>query len=119
MATLKAGIKESKDFIICNTVIISLFCQTSSDDSHSQKVVVTGSIHPSVPVSPPTDQQSPAQQQDPIFHAVEECNTDASAQDSRQHQDNGLVLDAACIKVCERKRNIQDSRVIEFDPESN
>lgn len=72
----------------------------SSDDSQSRKVVVTGSIYPAVPASPPMDRQSAVQQQDPVFHSQEECNTDGSAQDSRQQQDNGLMLDAACIKVC-------------------
>lgn len=90
-------------YIICDTVFTFPYFpfQTSSDDSYSPKVVVTGSIHPAVPASPPTDQrQSPAQQQDPVFQSAEECNADASAQDDGQHQDSGLMLDAACIKVC-------------------
>lgn len=74
--------------------------QISSDDSQSRQVIVSGSIHPVAPASPPTDQHSPVRPQSPAFHSVEECNTDGSVQFSRQHQDDGLILDVSCIKVC-------------------
>ncbi|KAG8005223.1 Zinc finger and BTB domain-containing protein 12 [Nibea albiflora] len=70
----------------------------TSDESQSQPLIVSGSIHSIAPASPPTGRPSPVHPHGPVLRSVEEDNSDAPAQDSSQHHDSPM-LDEPCIKV--------------------
>nr|XP_046272934.1 zinc finger and BTB domain-containing protein 12-like [Scatophagus argus] len=68
----------------------------TSEESPSQPVIVSGSIHSVASASPPTGRPSP---HSPVIRSAEENNTDVSAKGSSQHHDESPMLDGPCIKV--------------------
>lgn len=71
----------------------------TSEESQSQPVIVSGSIHSVASASPLTDRPSPVHPHSPVLRSLEENNSNMSAQGSSQHQDDSHMLDEQCIKV--------------------
>ncbi|XP_020513713.2 zinc finger and BTB domain-containing protein 12 [Labrus bergylta] len=69
----------------------------TSEESLSQPVIVSGSVHSFPPASPPTSRPSPVEPHSPVLRSGEEKNV--STQGGSQSHNNSPMLDEPCIKV--------------------
>ncbi len=79
----------------------------TSEESQSQPVIVSGSIHSVASASPPTDRTSPVHPHSPELRSVDENNYDVAVEARIQHRDDSPMLDVSCIKVCVWKKNLK------------
>lgn len=73
--------------------------KTTTDESLSRPVIVSGSLHSFPSESPPLNQSSPVEPHSPVVCSVEEKSHNVSAQGGSQNSDDSPMLEEACIKV--------------------